>query len=132
MLAVTRRLTPSPGAVWEALTDVRCWPDWGPTVGAARIDRGGHKIKAGTTGRVRTPLGVWLPFRVTQFEDGHRWAWSVASVPATAHRVEARPGGGASVTIEVPLWVAGAYAPVCWLAIGRLGRVATRLEGGLG
>ena len=44
-------------------------------------------IAAGTRGRVQTALGAWLQFRVTGWEPDVFWAWSVADIPATGHRV---------------------------------------------
>ncbi len=126
MIPVNRRLEAPAAAVWRALTDIRAWPEWGPSVTAARLDGGGHRLRDGSSGRVQTVLGVWVPFRVTEWEEGRRWAWSVAGVPATSHGVEAADGTGASeATIGVPLW-APAYVPLCWVGLGRLERVARR------
>ena len=67
--------------------------------------------------------GVWVPFRVTAFERGRRWAWSVAGVPATTHLVEPI-AGGCRVTFGVPV-LAAAYAPVCAVALRRIERLTT-------
>lgn len=114
----------APGAVWQELVDVTRWPGWGPSVRSAALDHPGVMIRAGSTGRVHTLLGVPLPFEVTEYDEGHRWVWKVAGVTATGHRVE--PGStpnSCRAVIEVPAW-APAYAPLCWVALGRLGRQA--------
>jgi hypothetical protein len=83
-------------------------------------------LDAASTGRVQTAFGVWLPFRVTEWEPSRRWAWQVAGIPATAHRVEPVDGGATSrAVIEIPTW-APVYAPLCWVALGRVGAVAAR------
>ncbi len=116
--------------MWEALIDIRRWPAWGPSIGAARLDGGGRRLRPGATGRVQTALGVWVPFRVTAWDDGHHWAWSVASVPATDHTVEAVADdpGSTDASIGVPAW-APLYVPLCWRALGHLGDVAARTAG---
>ena len=119
---ISRHLDAPAASVWDALVDTRRWPAWGPTVAAGKVDGGGPRIGPGATGRVRTAVGLSLPFRVTAWEEGRRWAWAVGGVAATGHRVEDE-GGGCLATIEVPVW-APAYAAVCWVALGRLGRVA--------
>lgn len=135
-LDVTRHLDVPAESVWAALVDIRLWPRWGPSVRGAHLDRtgagphgagphgaGGHLIGPGSTGRVRTAVGISLPFEVTDFEPGRRWSWKVAGVEATGHRVEPDGAGRCRAVIEVPGW-APVYAPLCWVALGRLGRVA--------
>lgn len=71
---------------------------------------------------MRTAAGVSLPFAVTRFDDGRRWAWRVAGVTATDHRVEPSPGGS-TVTFGVPWWAPG-YLAVCAIALRRIERLA--------
>ena len=110
-----------PQLAWSVLTDVATWPRWGPSVTAVRID--GERLGPGATGHVRTPGGLWLPFAITVWEQGHRWGWRVAGVPATGHRVEP-DARGCRVVFEVPA-LAAAYGVVCRIALRRL---ATLLE----
>jgi hypothetical protein len=117
---VSRTMRVPPGVAWQLLTDTRRWPDWGPTV--AEVVASDPVLTATTTGQVRPLVGPWLPFRVTAFDPGHRWAWRVAGVPATGHRVEPT-ATGCRVVFEVPTPVA-AYAAVCRLALGRIERLA--------
>ncbi|PSQ36760.1 polyketide cyclase [Halobacteriales archaeon SW_10_66_29] len=119
-LVVSQYVPADRGTVWELLTDTERWPDWGPTVtGVESEDRG---IRAGTTGRVQLPIGLWLPFEVTSYGE-HRWTWDVARIPATGHRVE-REGEGCRVGFELPLYAAG-YALVCRRALARIETLAT-------
>lgn len=116
---------------WRLLTDVRRWPEWGPTVTDARLDVERRvRLAPDSTGRVRTPLGVWLPFTVTQWhDDGARraWSWRVGGVPATSHEVVA-DGFACRVRFAVPLW-APAYLPVVELALRRIRSIAEQETG---
>ena len=123
MIDVAALLDATPAAVWRTLTDTDAWPAWGPSVAGCTLDAGGPVIGPGSTGRVRTAVGISLPFKVTGWDEGRRWAWRVAGIPATGHRVEPEPDGRSRAVIEVPWW-APAYIPVCRLALSRLGRVA--------
>lgn len=114
--SVSRNVAAPPETVWRLLTDVEQWPRWGPTVTGASVP--GGVIEAGARGTVRTLAGVTLPFRVTRYDEGRSWAWSVAGVPATRHRV--RPTtDGCVVAFEVPVWAPG-YLVVCAVALRRI------------
>lgn len=109
---------------WQELTELSNWPHWGPSVRAARLEDGGDRVHAGARGSVRTPVGVWLPFRIDEWSDeGPRrsWSWHVAGVPATAHAVIDRGASGCRVEMGVP-WVAPAYLSVVALALARIRR----------
>jgi hypothetical protein len=125
---VTRRVAAPPGAVWALLADLDAWPRWGPTVKGASLDGGGRILGRDARGRVRTAAGIALPFRVSAFEPGRRWAWRVAGVEATGHGVEPAPGGSLA-WIDLPLWAA-VYLPVCRLGLRRLARLAERSASG--
>lgn len=124
-LAVSRRVAASPDVVWSLLTDIRQWPEWGPSVRAVEPAPAGSASTAlglGSRGKVRTVLGAALPYTVTAFEAGRSWSWSVAGIPATGHRVTPQDGGSL-ITFTVPWWAA-AYLPVCALALRRIERLA--------
>lgn len=109
---------------WQQLVELRNWPHWGPTVLGARLDDGGHRVSAGATGVVQTPVGLWLPFRVVDWQDqGARrsWSWRVAGVPATTHTVVATGPSRSRVEMSVP-WLAPAYLTVVALALKRIKR----------
>lgn len=114
-LEVSRYVAAAPERAWEVLTDTHRWPEWGPSVRAVECEK--RYVEEGTSGRVRTPLGVWVPFTVDTCRD-RRWTWRVAGVPATGHRVESATGG-CRVVFELPVLGAG-YAPVCELALRRI------------
>lgn len=110
---LTRDIAAPAEAVWSLLTDTSLWPRWGPTVSDVEIaDR---VLGPASRGRVRTVVGVWLPFEVTSFEPGRSWTWRVAGVPATSHRIEPLAAGRTRLVFGVP-WPAAIYAAV--LAIG--------------
>jgi Polyketide cyclase / dehydrase and lipid transport len=124
MLTVERVITAPPEAVWDVLTDVQTWPEWSPTISRAEVDGSDSRIRYESTGRVYTPVGVAVPFVISEFAAGRHWAWTVAGVPATRHRVDAVPDG-ARVSFEVPWW-ASAYLPVCSVSLRRLQQLAGR------
>ena len=117
MLTVGRRMAAPPESAWRVLTDLDAWPRWGPSVQRAELD-GGGPLALGSRGRVWTPVGLSLPFVVTEFERGREWAWHVAGVPATRHSVTP-DGDGCRVTFGVPIW-APAYLAVCAVALKRI------------
>lgn len=123
MLSVDRAIAASPSDVWKLLIDLEAWPKWGPTIRRAQLDPPHTVLALHATGTVETPLLVSLPFVITEFEPGRHWAWTVAGVSATRHRVEAW-GDGARVTIAVPWWSA-AYLAVCAIALRRIDEMLT-------
>lgn len=121
MLSVHRDVEAPPETVWQLLVDLAAWPRWGPTVRRAEL-MDDSELHLGSRGRVWTPVGLSLPFEVTSFEPGRHWAWSVAGVPATDHRVEPHLGG-TRLSMAAPLW-APAYLPVLATAVRRIDRLA--------
>lgn len=112
------------GDIWALLTDTTRWPDWGPTVRAVRLDHPGHEIGAGSIGAVQTPVGVWLPFEITAYDEVARtWSWHVVGVPATSHRVEVTAPRTCRVGIGVPWW-APPYVAVVEVGLRRLRELA--------
>ena len=137
--SVSRRIAASAEDVWTLLTDTGQWPAWGPSITGVEpapagipagpesgpaAGTGSRGLASGSSGRVRTVLGVALPYTVTAFEPGRYWSWSVAGIPATGHRVVPQ-GVGCVVTFTVPWW-APAYLPVCALALRRIERLAAQ------
>jgi uncharacterized protein YndB with AHSA1/START domain len=123
MLTVDKYVAAAPSAVWRLLVDLDSWPQWGPTIRRARLDAPHAELALHATGTVQTSLLVAVPFEVTEFEPGRHWAWKVAGVPATRHRVDA-VGGGARVSISVPWWSAP-YLTVCSVAVRRIDAMLT-------
>jgi len=118
---VHRHIPVPPDVVWQLLTDLTAWPRWGPTVSAATFDDDAA-LTAGTRGAVKTLFGVSLPFVITDFVPGRRWAWTVAGIPATVHEVEPAEDG-CRASMSAPLW-APAYVPVLEIALARIDRMA--------
>jgi hypothetical protein len=108
--------------LWELLVTLEDWPRWGPTVRGAMLD--GPDLRLGSRGVVTTVGGLRLPFEVTEYEPGVRWAWMVAGVPATAHSVESLGPDRCRVGFGAP-WLAVPYLAVCRLALSRLDALAT-------
>ena len=123
MLSVDRVISASPSAVWKLLVDLEAWPKLGPTIRRAQLDPPHTGLALHATGTVQTSLLVALPFVITEFDPGRHWAWSVAGIPTTRHRVEPW-GDGARVTIAVPWWSA-AYLAVCAIALGHIDAMVT-------
>ena len=121
MLSVSREVAAPAERLWSLLVEVSAWSSWGPSV--AEVDLATALIGPGSTGRVRTAVGIWLPFEITDFEPGTSWSWAVAGLPATTHTVRATSTGACTVTFGVPWW-APAYLPVCALALRRLDTLA--------
>ena len=111
---------------WALLTDLARWPEWGPSVRSARLDRG--PFGPGARGRVETAVGMELPFEVTGFEAGRSWSWSVAGVAATGHRVEPLGDDACRVGFGVPA-IAFPYLAVCRIALARIAEIAQRDAG---
>jgi len=122
MLEVSADIASSAAVAWRLLTDTHAWPQWGPSVRA--VDATARFITAGMTGRVQTTPGLWLPFEITDWQQGRAWAWRVAGVPATGHRVAPLTTSSCRVAFTIPRW-APFYVPVCRLALRRLDALAT-------
>lgn len=106
---------PAPAAaVWNLLIDTSRWAAWGPSV--TGVESAEQYIGHGSTGRVRTIFGVWLPFRVTTFVDEQRWDLEIAGIPATRHLVESLGPDRCRLSFEVPL-LAFPYLVVCRVAV---------------
>jgi hypothetical protein len=119
MVTVSRRMAATPDAAWRLLASTAAWTRWGPSVTA--VQPASAVVSAGMIGRVRTPLGLWFPFRITNVEPNRSWTWSVLGIPATTHRVDAVPGG-CRVTFGVPA-PAFPYLVVCRAALRRMASV---------
>ena len=117
---------PVPAAVaWRLLTDTEAWPRWGPSVRA--VDAPARLIGPGMRGRVRTALGLWFPFEISDWQAGCRWGWRVAGLPATGHIVAAVGPARCRVTFTIPSW-APFYVPVCRAALRRMRHLALAAE----
>lgn len=115
----TREIASPAPVVWALLANLEHWPAWGTTVTA--VDPAVGTVSLGLTGRVRTVLGVWLPFEITEMVEGESWGWRVAGIAATGHVVEST-ARGCRVTFTAPSW-APFYLPVLSRGLGNLERL---------
>ena len=115
-LSVGRFVEATPHEAWALISRTGSWPIWGPSVSA--VEPADAQLSLGMRGRVRTPIGLWLPFHITGFDPPRSWTWSVLSLPAPSHRVEPVPGG-CRVSFSVPA-PAFPYLAVCRLALERI------------
>ncbi|MEY6433641.1 SRPBCC family protein [Thioalkalicoccus limnaeus] len=112
------RIIDAPADVaWRILIDTREWPIWGPSVRA--VEAPASLIGPGMHGRIQTRIGLWLPFEITDWEPQRAWAWRVADIEATGHRVDPLGPGRCRVTFEIPRW-APFYDWVCQAALRRI------------
>ncbi len=103
--------------VWDVIARFDRWPSWGPSVSRVRCDDA--LVREGARGAVRTPLGVWIDFEVTDVVDGVSWSWRVLGREATGHAVEPLGHSRSRLSFSLPSW-AFPYALVCELALRRV------------
>ena len=118
-LKVSRIIRTRPEKLWDLLTDTRRWTEWGPTLKAVQSEA--RYIRAGSKGHVKTILGFWLPFVVTEWAQGQYWSWHIFNIRATGHRIETIDNACCRLVFEVPLW-AGPYVIICKIAANRIAR----------
>jgi hypothetical protein len=119
-IEISRDVEAAPDRAWRLLTDTSTWKDWGPSVLA--VQSSDRFIKKGSCGRVKTALGFWLPFEITDFDSGSSWSWRIHGVKATGHRLEQLDERRCRLVFLVPLWAAP-YLVVCKIALNRIVRV---------
>ena len=107
--------------LWDLLTDLESWPEWGPTIRSA--DLRDQQLEAGAVGTITTAIGVEADFEVTAYDEGSRWAWRVVGIPATDHVVRPLDAARCRVGFGVP-WPAAPYLAVCRVALHRLDRLS--------
>jgi len=118
----------SPALAWERYSLLVHWPQWSPQI--TSVDADGDRLRTGLAGVVHGPLGVAVPFTVTEVDDAAMtWAWTARLGPAQLrlhHGVEPdprRPGGSVTwLRVSGPLPLVLGYVPPARWAIGRLVR----------
>ena len=120
IITVKRELRASPESAWDLLTDTTKWRLWGPTVRSVTCSD--RYIRIGSSGKVRTPIGLWVPFLITEYEHENYWTWKVAGIQATGHRLIQFNPDSCIVAFELPLsWLP--YVIVCRIALKRMARI---------
>ncbi len=109
--------------VWEILTDTRQWPAWGPSV--LRVDSPQRYICSGLQGRLKTAVGIWVSFEITNCEAPVFWDWKVAGFAATGHRLKKLNKNSCELNFELP-FAAFPYALICRQAANRIARLALK------
>ena len=109
--------------VWEILTDTRQWPAWGPSV--LGVDSPQRYICSGLQGRLKTAVGIWVSFEITNCEAPVFWDWKVAGFAATGHRLKKLNENSCELNFELP-FAAFPYALICRQAANRIARLALK------
>ena len=110
------------GDAWLLLTDTQQWPRWGPSV--TQVDCKQRFIGNDSEGKVRTLLGFWVPFTITEYRDQRFWSWRIGRFPATGHRISVVNESSCVVAFDLPWW-AFPYLIVCRIALGRIRKLLT-------
>ncbi len=121
-MQVARVINTSAERVWEILIDTRLWPVWGPSV--QEVECAQRYISAGVSGRIKTAIGLWAEFTITEYKQLSYWGWKVAGVPATGHRLMRLSDQSCELIFELP-FVAFPYALICRQAANRIAQLAT-------
>lgn len=106
---------------WRLITDTEQWLVWGPSITGVRCDQ--RFIGPTSAGYVRTLLGLWVPFAITEYQHLRYWSWRIGRIQATGHKLAATNDGNCLVSFDMPWW-AGPYAVICSIALSRISRLA--------
>lgn len=109
--------------IWEILIDTRQWPVWGPSV--RRVDCPQRFIYSGLQGRLKTAVGIWVTFEITNCEAPLFWDWKVSGFAATGHRLNKLNETSCELIFELP-FAAFPYALICRQAANRIARLSLK------
>lgn len=111
--------------VWDRYVRPRRWPEWSPQIRSVEYPR--ERLAAATSGTVRGPLRLPVPFRIVEVDDAgpvRGWSWTVSAAHVDlvlAHTVEATATGTRTgLTIDGFAPATAAYLPVARWALRRL------------
>jgi len=122
-MQVSKKIDAPLERVWEILTDTRQWPAWGPSV--LHVDSPQRYICFGLQGRLKTAVGIWVSFEITNCEASVFWDWKVAGFAATGHRLNKLNENSCELIFELP-FTAFPYALICRQAANRIARLALK------
>lgn len=114
--------------VWSVLADVQRWPEWTPTMNQVRL-RETDRFGVGATADIRQPKLPPAAWKVTAFEDGHRFAWAAGGpgvLTVGDHVVE--PLGADRCRVTLGIETTGALSRPFWLLAGGLTRRYVTME----
>ena len=115
----------APAVCWERYAALSQWATWAPHISV--VDADADRLQTGLSGRVRTSVGLSVPFVITDVDaSAMTWSWIawVGPVRLTLHHAitARRTGARASLAIEGPGPIVTAYAPLAWWALRNLVR----------
>jgi uncharacterized membrane protein len=119
--------------VWSVLAEVTRWPEWTPTMREVRL-LDGDRLAVGTTAQVRQPRLPRAVWTVTEFEDGHRFAWAAGGpgVRTVGDHVVSPRGteqlGPDRCRVRLGIETTGPLSRLFWLFAGGLTRRYVTLE----
>jgi hypothetical protein len=119
-ISVERRFEATPERAWDLLTDTTKWRYWGPSV--RRVACSERYIRMGSQGEVFTPIGIRVRFLITEYTHGYYWAWKVAGIQATGHRLIPLGTTACTIAFEIPAYCL-AYAVICNIALKKMDRI---------
>jgi Polyketide cyclase / dehydrase and lipid transport len=124
---VVRRIEgrgPAPVAeVWDRYATFARWPEWSPQI--SRVEASADQLALGVRGTVYAVGVLPLAFTVTSCRPEDRtWSWQVRLGPVVVdldHAVfPAGSGSRTTLSLNGPVLVVTAYAPLARLALRRL------------
>ncbi|THB72054.1 MAG: hypothetical protein D6B25_17555 [Desulfobulbaceae bacterium] len=119
-LVIDRDIASAAEIVWDCLTDTRLWKEWGPSVSEVVCDH--QYIKQAVQGRIRTAMGFWVSFSISEYRHLSFWQWRVAGYRATGHTLETLGPQSCRLAFDMPL-LAAPYLFICYLALRRIERL---------
>jgi len=120
-ITVSKKIRSSPDRLWRIITDTALWPVWGPSVSS--VDCKSKYISHGSSGVVKTVIGLRVPFTITSYCPPTSWSWRVGGIEATGHQIEVMNDGRCNLTFDMPWW-AFPYSFICLLALQRIARIS--------
>ncbi|GAA5043734.1 SRPBCC family protein [Streptomyces similanensis] len=114
-----------PDTVWQRYAGLDQWASWSPQIKA--VHSVARRLRPGMSGTVESVAGIRAAFTVEAVDHDRRtWTWRVRLGRVRIrlhHEVGARGRGSVtSLTMDGPLLVLLAYAPLARLALHRLVR----------
>lgn len=120
MIHVSRQSTAPADRLWATISDVRCWPQWLPTVDAVTPLEPDRPDEVGASYTVEQPGLARAVWTITEWEEGRSFTWESARPGIRSvgtHTLS--PGGDGTTTIELGITWSGLLAPLVRLLVGR-------------